>query len=400
MSGIDFERRLEELLAGYVDQPLETGAAWRRFVARRRVAGVERARRLVAVSAAGAVAVAAVVLPNVWRHAGGDHGSAQSSAGRGLAISGRIAIPGRVHGPGDTGIVDAVAGVRGQVWVATYDGVLARIDPRGDRVTLRKHWDGLTALAAGAGAVWVLVTEPTPGITTGRLLKLDPSTGRVTARVDLVPSCQAISFGGGQLWAACSGESGGTHFKRFDPSTLRVLAHGGPAYSVSALAATPQGVWYVGHSGVSGFVGTGSRPTWVNASDQAGLADTNSLVYANGWVWAFDGGENVARISPVTGRITKVYSAGRFDPYDDLSLDFFAVDRDSIWFLRDVGHRGTAVLRVSLATGRPVGRVSGVGSCGEPCWQIYLAQGSAWVPTQTHLTRISLVTPPRRTGSR
>jgi streptogramin lyase len=138
-----------------------------------------------------------------------------------------------------------------------------------------------------------------------------------------------------------------------------------------------------------GYVGTGSKVTWIGASHRADLAFTASLVYANGSLWAFDSGENVARISPVTGRIIKIYSAARYDPQDNLSLNFFAVDRNSIWFLRADGYETTAVLRVSLATGRRIGRVSGVGSCGEPCWQIYVAQGSAWVPTQTQLVRIS-----------
>jgi hypothetical protein len=281
----------------------------------------------------------------------------------------------------------------------SYEGGLARVDARSDRVTWREHLDGLAGLTVGAGAVWALVTDTTPGTPRGRLLKLNPSTGQVMTRIDLVPSCQAISFGGGQLWAACS-RPGGTYFERFDPSTLHVLAHGWPAHGVSAFAATSHGVWYAGNSGVSGFVGSGSKSTWVNSRDSADLIGTNSLVYANGSVWAFGNGEDVARIDPATGRITRLYSAGRYDPQDDLSLSFLAVDRDSIWFLRDTGHRGTAVLRVSLATGRPVGQVSGVGSCGEPCWQIYVADGSAWVPTMTHLTRISPVTPPRRTGSR
>ena len=74
---------------------------------------------------------------------------------------------------------------------------------------------------------------------------------------------------------------------------------------------------------------------------------------ADGSLWAFDSGENVARINPVTGRIIRIYSAARYDPQDNLSLNFFAVDRNSIWFLRAADIETTAVLRVSLATGRP-----------------------------------------------
>jgi hypothetical protein len=391
MTDTDFERRLGELLAGYADRSVDTGAGWWRFTVRRRQAVAGRGRRLAVIAAAGAVAVAANVLPFALQHVRGERHSGPAAGGRRIAITARIGIPGPRHGPGDSGIVDAVGGQQGQVWAITYAGDLARIDPRTNRVTLRKHLAGLDDLTVGAGTVWALET--------GRLRRLDPATGRPTATFDLPRRCRAISFGGGQLWAAC-GDGGGTEFLRLDPSTGRVLASGGPAYGVSSISATADGIWYAGNSGVSGFVGTGSRLTWVNASDPADLTDTDSLVYADGSLWAFDGGEDVARISPATGRITKVYRAARYDPAGDLSLNFLAVDASSIWFLRDAGYRTTAVLRVSLDTGRPVGRVAGVGSCGQPCWQIYVAQGSAWVPSMTRLTRISPVTPPRRTGSR
>ncbi len=386
MSEIDFERQLEELLAGYSDRPVDAGGAWRRFAERRRSATVERSRRLAAVTVAGAVAVAAVAVPYALRQGGGAGQPKPAVSGHRLAVTGRIPIPGRGHGPGDSDIVDAVAGLRGQVWVATYGGTLARIDPRSDRVTLRRHLAGLTALAAGAGAVWALVAVNRPHIKT-QLVKLDAVTGRKIASANLMHRCGAISFGGGELWTAC-GVRRRTDFVRLDPSTLGYLTQGDGAYGVSAMAATAHGLWYAGKRGVSGFVGRFAL-NWVNASDQADLADTNSLAYANGSLWAFDNGENVARINPVTGRITKVYSAARYDPQDNLSLNFLAVDRTSIWFLRDAGSRATAVLRVSLATGRPVGQASGVGSCGEPCWQIYVTQGSAWVPTRTNLARIT-----------
>lgn len=387
MSEIDFERRLEEALARYSDRPVETGAAWRRFAVRRRQAAAARVQRLVTVTAVGALAVAAVVVPYALRQGGGGGGHARpADSGRGLAITARFAIPGRGHRPGDIDIVDAVGGQHGQVWVTTYDGTLARIDPRSDRVTLRRHLPGLTDLTVGAGAVWAVISVKRPHIKT-QLVRLDPVTGRKIAGVDLIPRCPAISFGGGELWTACA-DGHGTDFVRFDPSTLHYLTQSGPAFGVSSFAATAHGVWYVGHSGVSGFVGS-FKLTWVNASDPNDLTNSDSLVYSRGSVWAFDGGESVARINPVTGRITKVYSSARYDPTEVLGLNYFAVDRSSIWFVRSSGYETTAVLRVSLATGRPIGRVSGVGSCGEPCWQIYVAQGSAWVPTQTQLVRVS-----------
>jgi hypothetical protein len=386
MSGIDFERRLEEALAGYADRPVDTGAGWRQLAERRRQASAGRARRLVTVTAAGAVAVAAVVMPYVLRPGGGERDSKAVGRQHGLAITARIEIPGPGHGPGDNYMAAEVIDQHGQVWVMTYDRYLARVDPRSNEVTLRKHVPGLVWLAAGGGAVWALVAR---GGDAGQLVKLDPVTLRVLARFKMPRLCRDVSFGGGQLWVQCGGQ--GARFLRIDPSTGHVLARSGLARSVSSIAATADGIWYAGYSGVSGFVATGSRLTWVNARDPVGLIDTNSLVYADGSLWALDGGENVVRISPATGRIIKFYSAARYDRADDLGLNFFAVDRTSIWFLRADGYESTAVLRVSLATGRPIGRVSRVGSCGEPCWQIYLAQGSAWVPTQTQLVRISPV---------
>jgi len=384
MSGIDFERRLEEALARYADGPVDTGAAWRRF-AERRQAAAGRVRRLVTVTAAGAVAVAAVAVPQVLQPGGGGRDSKPAGTQHGLAITARIEIPGPGHGPGDIHIAAEVFDQRGQVWVMTYDRYLTRVDPRSNEVILRKHVTGLLWMAAGAGALWALVAGGGHG---GHLVRLDPVTLRVLARFKLPRMCRDVSFGGGQLWVLCGGQL--ARFLRIDPSSGHVLARSGPVSTVSSMAATADGIWFAaGNAGVMGYVGTGSRVSWAGASHRADMAFTNSLVYANGWLWAFDSGENVARISPATGRITKIYSATRYDPQDNLSLNFFAVDRNSIWFLRDSGYRGTAVLRVSLATGRPVGRVSGVGSCGEPCWQIYVAQGSAWVPTQTHLVRIS-----------
>lgn len=385
MSGIDFERRLEEGLAGYADRPVDTGSAWREFAERRRQAAAGRVRRMVTVTAAGAVAVAAVVTPYVLRPAGGESESKPAGSKQGLAIAARIGIPGLGHGPGDSHVVGDIVSQHGQIWAMAYGGDLFRIDPRSNEVTLRKHMTGLLWLAGGADALWALVAGGGHG---GHVVKLDPVTLQVLARFKMPRECRAVSFGGGQLWVECGGEQ--ARFLRIDPSTGHVLARSGLTSNVSDLVATSDGIWYsAGNTGVSGYVGTGSRLNWVGASHRDDMAFTDSLVYANGWLWAFDNGENVARMSPATGRITKIYNADRYDPTGNLGLDFFAVDRSSIWFLRSEARQNSAVLRVSLATGRPIGRISRVGSCGEPCWQIYAAQGSAWVPTQTQLVRIS-----------
>ncbi len=223
---------------------------------------------------------------------------------------------------------------------------------------------------------------------------------------------RAVAYGGSQFWLACG--SSATTFLRLDPASGRVLAEGGPAHNVSAVAATADGVWYANDWGVSGLVGTGARLSWVHASDSAipvSLGYTDSLIYGQGFLWSFTNDEGVAKIDPATGRIVRIYGYQSYDPRYSMGLDFFTVGLDSLWFLAEGQAQATSVLRVSLATGRPQGEVSGVGSCGEPCWQIYVASGSVWVPTQHHVTRIDPVPrerrgrplsrrPLRRTGSR
>ncbi len=389
MTDSDLERRLEQMFARDPGSPVDTDVAWRRFIRLRRQAAVQR--RVIAAGVAVAV-VAATAVGAAFAHRGnrgvpslGTHVNHFVNTGR-LGITARIAVPGAGGAPGDEGMAGVVTGQGGQVWAITYSDRLIRIDPATNRVTLHTHIAGLTDMTAGAGVIWLLTTAGVHG----ELLKLDPVTGSVVATLPLPRPCDQVSYAGGQLWLACATGRAST-FLRLDQVSGRVLARGGPAHGVYSIAATGDGIWYAGDSGVSGFVGSGSRPHWVNAADPQGFTDTNSLIFADGAVWAFDGGESVAKIDPETGRIIRVYDSAAYDPSDPSGLDFFAVGQNSLWFLNDGHAAATSVLRVSLASGLPLAQASGIGSCGEPCWQIYAAGGSIWVPTQTHITRIDPV---------
>ena len=65
---------------------------------------------------------------------------------------------------------------------------------------------------------------------------------------------------------------------------------------------------------------------------------------------------------------------------------FIEVGQDSLWLLADLGH--TQVLRISLSTGQPLGRIRVGGSCGQPCSQIYDVAGAVWVPSGSDIVRI------------
>jgi streptogramin lyase len=387
MTDSDLERRLERMFALYPQSPVDTNVAWRRFIRLRRHAAIQR--RVITAGVTAAVVTAAAVgaafagKGNSTGPSVGSHPRHPAHVGR-LAITARIAVPGAGGLPGDEGMAGVMVGQSGQVWAITNSDQIIRIDPATNHVTLRTQIPGLTDMTSGAGAIWVLTTG-----TNGHLSKVDPLTGRTVATFLLPRRCQQVSYAGKQLWVTCG--SNAMTFLRLDLVTGRVLARTGKIYGVIDVAASPDGIWYVGNSGVAGFIGSGTRLRWVHVNDSAypvSFSDTNSFVYAAGSLWALTNDESVARIDPANGKIIRIYGYQDYDPRESLGLDFMTVGLGSFWFLEDNGRSAVSVLRASIATGRPQASGSARGTCGQPCGQIYLADGSIWVPTEKFIVRI------------
>ena len=175
-----------------------------------------------------------------------------------------------------------VAAGAGSIWVASdAKGVVARIDPAGDRVTatiavdpgtfclsfgfgslwavspagrsLQKidprtntvvHKTGLGRapgfLVAGEGAVWVQEQDD------GTVARVAPDTGEVTGRVTVDPTLKYgdIDAGGGKIWLRTTA---GQTFVVIDPRTLAIKARVGKASGSGALRYTPAGVWTSAH---------------------------------------------------------------------------------------------------------------------------------------------------------
>jgi hypothetical protein len=394
MTDSELEQRLEQMFSGTViGRPAETDLAWRQFVQARRRSSRTR-RQFAAAGAACVIAVATVVGAALGHHFAGNAPRSEPDQGAGgghLAITARIPQPGVGSAPGDMTMAANVVSQNGAVWGITYADYLFKIDQRTDHVTYREHIAGLTDVAAGGGSIWALIEHRK----SSRLVRLDPVTGRVVKALQMSRACGLVRYAGGELWLACSppGRSvpGVFDFIRLDPATGRVLADTGTVHGVFSVAASPDGIWYAAGSGVAGFIDAGAGLRWVRVNDSGYpimLIYTQSLVYGQGALWALSSDESVAKIDPATGRITRAYSSAAYDPSNSLALDFVTVGLHSLWFLSDSPYEATSVLRVSMTTGRPQGMVSGVGSCGEPCMQIYFARDSIWVPTQTHITRV------------
>lgn len=250
------------------------------------------------------------------------------------------------------------------------------------------------SVAAAQGLVW-LATGHRQAL--GQLIRINPATGGVMATEHLaVGRCGLITFSSGSLWAVCADGGSRTEFLRVDPRTGQVTGRAGPVRGlIGSIAAADGGIWYgypylPGNRRTGLVVPHGNLITVHDPTLPVSLSGMQPLVYAQGYVWALSADENVAKIEPVTGRVLRVYTHRTYDPELAGGLDFFAIGQGSLWFLDD-GYPFSGVLRISLATGRPLGAVAEpkAGDCGPtPCAQIYSTPGAIWVPTAQWLLRI------------
>ena len=349
--------------------------------------------RWLAIGAA-AVAVIAVTVFLVSRPHAGPQAPPHSpgpSPGRGqLALPAARGYPDAITARVPVRNVISMASTGNGVWALTLSGELVRISARTNRVTLSVHVPGAGVggqLAAGGRTLWLDTCRASSGRV--RLLGIDPATGRVRSRVAVPGSCGSIAYGLGHLWVV-SGARNGIRILRISPSTRRVDARTGIIHSlVYSFVAGPEGVWYSTGSSIRQVAPSGNRLTGVTVNDSSypfTLLDAE-LALGYGEVWALSGNEDIAMIDPATGGIAAIVSYRSFDPtYAFTGGPFIKVGQGSLWLLADLAH--TQVLRVSMFTGQPLGRISIVGSCGQPCSQIYDAAGAVWVPSGREIVRI------------
>jgi hypothetical protein len=213
----------------------------------------------------------------------------------------------------------SLAAADGAVWLPSFDSdtltkVGARSGARRWRVRVARSPQ---AVVAGAGSVWVASVGPWhrgtgdtmvpdgPGI----VLRLDPVTGAVRARVRVGRGPLAIAFGAGAVWVLNGrGVGADDSVDRIDAWSNRVAAVIRVPHWSSSLVVGRRYVWVVSSPRSAGGVvtridiGTNHRMTrriprsWIPAA----------VAVAAGGVWVADPGvAQLIRIDPGTFRVSK-----------------------------------------------------------------------------------------------
>lgn len=94
---------------------------------------------------------------------------------------------------------------------------------------------GEISLAYGAGSLWVLSDS------SGVLSRIDPGSGRLVARISVLPHSFCAVFGFGSVWVTNSGIPGSV--QRINPATNQVIATIGTGPCPHFLAAGENGIW-------------------------------------------------------------------------------------------------------------------------------------------------------------
>jgi DNA-binding beta-propeller fold protein YncE len=220
-----------------------------------------------------------------------------------------LTAPASTLPPGVTATIDNLGvGARqlavgsGGVWVALWDdGQVVRVDPTRNRVAARipvgRPQQGPLGIAAGFGAVWVTDYGD------GALLRIDPARDRVAAWIP-IGEVGSVATGAGAVWV--TGGEAGHRVIRVDPRTNQVTAKipipGG--FQLWNVAADRRWVWLENVDGTMWRIdATSNHATrlrvtvrWASTSMGPG-----TLVAGDGMVWA-GSDQELVRLDPATGR--------------------------------------------------------------------------------------------------
>jgi YVTN family beta-propeller protein len=298
-----------------------------------------RARRLLAIGSALAVAAAVSIVALARPWAGGSAGLPGNSVGLIDAAGGRVGAAVAVGSP------DSLAFGAGSVWaVGRTDGTVSRINPATHAVVqqIPVGTDPAAVTVTGGGDVWVANSGD------GTVSRINAAAERVVDTVQVGNIPDAIASGSSGIWVANQGDA---TVDQIDPGTGEVTRRGIPVGGLpDGIAVGPDAVWVAnGEDGtvtrIDPATGQPSGPVPVGSGPK-GIAITAAAV----WV-ANSLDLTVSRLDPATGKVTDVIGVGD-------GPGAIAAAADGVW----VSDEFSATLhRIDPDTNR-VSRVISVGS--------------------------------------
>jgi YVTN family beta-propeller protein len=200
-----------------------------------------------------------------------------------------------------------IAASNASVWVATGVNELDQISPQYDQLTAKRVVKTIGSFYSGAGdrpavfafrSLWIVHPD-------GYVQQVDPASLKVETTVDVGNQPTAIAAGAGSVWVA--NEADGT-VTRIDPTTLVTttipVGHGPDAVSVGA-----DGVW-VANSGDNAVVRIDLSTNAVAGTVPAGN-NPDAVLAMPGSIWVANAGDQtLIRIEPASGKMTKTIRLG------------------------------------------------------------------------------------------
>jgi hypothetical protein len=285
------------------------------------------------------------------------------------------------------GASSQVAVAAGAVWVGGWDtGKLVRVDPATNRVVARipvgRPQESPIAIAATAGAVWVV------DFGDAQVLRVDPATNRVVTRIPVRGGAGGISAGAGAVWVT-SGEGGDQRHgwvQRIDPTGNRVVA---------TVAVRSGMLWDIAVDGPSVWVGSELGGLWridahtskvttirqPGGGPEPGAGGVGHLAASAGAVWVASDGQ-LQRRDTRSGRTAATI------PWADGSLAARgAVGAGAVWF-----SSGQGLARFDATANRLVATIPAEPTAGNTALTeitgVAVGAGAVWVLTGEWLLRI------------
>ena len=191
-------------------------------------------------------------------------------------------------------------------WITTNNGgplIRVQLGAQPPQSTVKPLGVGgqIAEVAVGNGSVWLTDFQ------TGQLLRVDPSSIQVSARIPVGASPDSVVVGEGGVWVANRTAAGTV--TRVDPSDGHIVATIPVGVNPDGLAVGAGAIW-VANSGNNTVSRIDPGTNKVTATIAAG-AGSSFLVVGEGAVWVCNTNANsVSRIDPATNQITDTVPVG------------------------------------------------------------------------------------------